>query len=80
MNPGYGTPLGMVELRPVMPSSNDIPISCAVSGSNVTEQLVANCDLSSLVGKDVAFDNEVTGGALLYTVGFSSGDESHLVV
>ena len=37
---------------------------------NVTEETVADCDLSPLIGTHAAFDIEISGGALLYTLSF----------
>ena len=31
-----------------------------------------NCDLSQQVGKELVFDISIRGGAMLYTIGFSS--------
>ena len=44
-------------------------VVCEVAGLNVTE-LALDCDLSPLVGTEVAFDLEISGGALLYTMSF----------
>ena len=65
-NAGYGVPKSQVTLTPVGVTG----VSCIVTGSNVTEHPIDQCDLTSLIGSKVAFDIEVTGGALLYTIDF----------
>lgn len=66
---GYRVPVGSVTMTALVDGS---PPACTVVGANITEQAVASCNLSSLVGKRVAFGIEVSGGALLYTIGFSA--------
>ena len=71
---GYVLPAGGVVLTPVAgaDAAAVASISCALTGKNVTEQPVASesCDLTALVGKEVAFSIDITGGAMLYTIGF----------
>jgi len=65
---GYNVPVGRVTMTTV---SNPAVI-CSVSSRNVTQETIGDCDLSALVGRSVVFEIEITGGALLYTVGFSN--------
>jgi len=66
---GYRIPHGQVTLTTV----SNPAVVCSVSGRNVTEEVVgAPCDLNALVGSMVAFEIEITGGALLYTIGFTN--------
>eukprot|EP00035_Acanthoeca_spectabilis_P012245 m.218102 g.218102 ORF g.218102 m.218102 type:complete len:129 (+) comp15568_c0_seq5:1868-2254(+) len=41
-----------------------------LSGVNVTDHPLSGCDFSALVGKEVALEIEISGGALLYTLGW----------
>ena len=45
-------------------------VECTVTKANVTEAAVSSCDLSAFVGQKTAFDVEIEGGALLYTISF----------
>ena len=71
---GYHVPIGKVLLTPLVSESDTGGVfdACMVTTQNVTEAAVTGCDLSLLVGKRVAFDIVVTGGAMLYTIGFGS--------
>ena len=52
-------------------SAGNLTCVLAEQSRNVTEEAVAGCDLSPLVGgAPVPFELEVSGGAMLYTIGF----------
>jgi hypothetical protein len=69
---GYAVPVGKVTVTPVLPSGVAMP-PCVVVGVNVTEQAVSGCNLTAAVGQELVFELEITGGALLYTIGFGHG-------
>lgn len=56
-------------------SSCGAAIECApISGTNVTDQVLIGCDFGALVGRAIALDILVSGGALLYTLGFATAE------
>jgi hypothetical protein len=53
------------------------PLQCDVlTGHNVTDMALDGCDFSHLIGQEVVLTLRVSGGALLYTVGFSADDST----
>ena len=78
---GYEVPRSSVRI------SHGETIDCVVGNAsaggvgrgnrNVTEEVVSGprCDLQALVGTEAAFEVEISGGALLYTLSFKKVKE-----
>ena len=64
---GYIAPMGSIKL-----SVGSISCLLTEQSRNVTEEHIAGCDLTPLVGGVVVFDIEVSGGAMLYTLSFGN--------
>jgi len=68
---GYVQDAGRIILS-ATDASSKTTTKCNITGKNVTESAVAGCDLAALVGKRAVFYLDITGGAMLYTIGFGS--------